>query len=166
MEEQFSFLTNVSMNSSFLGCVLTELEVLGENLRALSETRTRQLWSRCLCIRFLHFALPRSASWRGGSPGAAPGLRHTHNLEPRRTAQPQCGGGEAGCTLGASHPRGPGLGSTLPGPAPGKPRPWARPRRRQLARAGATGSHPPRGLQTASESREGLEFFPLIRFTL
>lgn len=144
---------------------------LGTNLRALSGTRTTQLWSRChlpsisfLCS-FLLLVLER------GPPGGCP-TTPAHpgsGTAEEGSGRPRRGGEEAGCSprvkftgiVGASLPGGGGhrLVSILPGPASGKPRPRAGRPRGKLVPAGAAGSHPPRGLQTASESREGLEFF-------
>lgn len=134
---------------------------LGGKLRARSGTRTRQLWSGC------H---PQSILFLSSSPfcvlesllpppaGAAAGLPHTQDSEPQRRALARAR--ERGRGGGLRPPREVcGLRGNLPSASaalafPGR----APPPRGKLAPAGAAGSRPPRGLQTASESREGLEF--------
>lgn len=64
------------------------------------------------------------------------------------------------CTLGTSFPPEGSRPWLRPdGPRPREARPRVGPPRGQLPGAGAAGPHSPRGLQTASESREGLELF-------
>lgn len=170
MEELFFFLSfffsflilNVHMNSSFLGCKCPQRtrKLRGGKTKS-PERDTRRLWSGC------H---PQSIPFLSSSPfcvlesllpppaGAAAGLPHTQDSEPRRRALARAR--ERGRGGGLRPPREVcGLRGNLPSASaalafPGR----APPPRGKLAPAGAAGSRPPRGLQTASESREGLEF--------
>lgn len=97
------------------------------------DTSTPRTWSRRVELR------AGRARGRGGGL-QAPGVEFT-------------------CTVGTSLPPGAQPWLRPAGPRPREAGAAVGPPQGKLACAGVAGSHPPRGLQTASESREGLELF-------